>query len=94
MNGLTVVPESPAILIPSSSVIFQITVTNVSRKAASLTITDRQAVPRHLLKSFPVASSASHIFSYPYGVTMLDGIIWSASAGGALEAEIFGVQAG
>ena len=74
--------------------IFQISLANKTAVDTTVTITDGQGTPHHLLKDLPFPANSTAVIVYPHGHKMTDGVKWSAADASTVDAEIFGYQKG
>ncbi len=92
--GLQTVPNVATDLTTTDSVIFQITLANITAGAVTFTVKDKAGSPKSLLEAVSIAANTSYVIAFPEGVWMTGGITWSASAANSLNAEIYGTYKG
>jgi len=92
--GLRTVPNVAADLTTTDSVIFQISLANISAGAVTLTIKDRAGSPKSLMEAVSIAANTTYVIAFPEGVWMTGGINWVASAANSLNAEVYGTFKG
>ena len=75
-----VLPNSAADAIAVDCILQNITLTNYTAGAITVTITDKQSTPRDLLKDYSIPAKTTVVFSFPGGRFMTGGFQWVASA--------------
>lgn len=91
-TGLQVVPASVTALTGLDTYVFQIVVSNVTGGSVDFTVTDDNG--HSLIPTTAIAAGTSYVIAYPFGVRMIGGVFWQASAADSLHAEIYGTYAG
>lgn len=86
--SLQVVPDSTTDLSTTDTDIYQLTVTNTTGSACTLTITDKQASVKSLLDAVSIAAHTTYVIAWPEGAFMDDGVSWSAGTASCLHASI------
>ena len=76
------VPTSPADVTTSDARIVEVTLTNTTAGALTVTITDKQASPLAFLSAVSVAANSTYVIETPGLRYMPGGITWSASGSG------------
>jgi len=76
------VPTSPADVTTSDARIVEVTLTNTTAGALTVTITDKQASPLAFLSAVSIAANSTYVIETPGLRYMPGGISWSASGSG------------
>jgi len=86
-RGLQAIPTSAADLAAKSTYLYQLSLTNTTAGALTITINDKQSTPVALFNAVSLAANSLTIVSWPMGVLMKGGINWVASGAG-IKAEV------
>ncbi len=78
-DDLQAMPSTPTNLTSTDTYIFQLTVSNTTGGALTITISDRATSAKALFTTVSIAANSTQIYSFPEGVKMKGGITWSAS---------------
>lgn len=79
---LQAIPTSAADLSTTDTFLFQLSVTNGSGGALTITLKDIQGTPIEAMKATSIASGATPIYSWPEGLFFKGGLNWIASGAG------------
>lgn len=83
------VPAVAADVTTTDTVIYQISITNTTAGALTLTIKDKAGTPSELFEAVSIAANTTYVAAFPFGEHMVGGVNWVASGVG-LKARIFG----
>ena len=86
-RAIVPVPTVAADVFTSTGQLFQLSVTNGTAGALTITILDRQGTPRGALRATTIPANSTSVFTWPEGLTLSDGMNWVASGVG-LEASM------
>lgn len=87
-RAIQVVPNSDTDVTTTDTEIYQISVTNVTGGACTLTVKDKQATPRYLMYQVSIAAAYTYVIPWPEGAWMENGFSWSSNTSSCLEASI------
>ena len=87
-RAIQVVPNSDTDVSTTDTEIYQITVTNITGGACTLTVKDKQATARNLIYAASIAAATTYILVWPEGAYMEDGFSWSSDTSSCLQAGI------
>lgn len=79
---LQAIPNSAADLSTTDTFLFQLSVTNGTGGALTITVADKQGTPVEALKATSIAAGATTILSWPEGLFLKGGLNWVASSTG------------
>lgn len=85
-----VVPSSATDVATTDTWIFQITITNVTASAATITMTDKATVPLDFLKTVSIAANTTYVIVFPEGKKFKNGLTWVSGTASALNASLVG----
>lgn len=85
---LQVIPNVAADVATTDTWIFQLTISNVTGAAATVTVTDKAATPLDLLKDVSIAANTTYVVAFPEGVRMKNGFTWVSGTASALNASV------
>lgn len=91
-QALQVVPNSATDLTTSDTWIFQLTITNVTGTAATITLTDKNTSPLDLMKTISIPANTIVVIAWPEGQLMKGGINWVSGTASALNASLVAFQ--
>lgn len=76
-----VVPTEAVDVVATDVYVEEITLSNTSGSAATVTIKDKQGTPRSILEAVSIAANTTYVITFPKGRYMPGGVNWVASAG-------------
>lgn len=91
-QALQVVPDSATDLTTTDTWIFQLTITNVTGTAATITLTDKNTSPLDLMKTVSIPANTIVVVAWPEGQLMKGGINWVSGTTSALNASLVAFQ--
>lgn len=85
---IQVVPNSNTDVSTTDTEIYQLSVTNVTGGACTLTVKDKQATARYLINAASIAAATTYVIVWPEGAWMEDGFSWSSDTSSCLQANV------
>lgn len=85
---IQVVPNSDTDVSTTDTEIYQLSVTNVTGGACTLTVKDKQATARYLINAASIAAATTYVIVWPEGAWMEDGFSWSSDTSSCLQANV------
>ena len=85
---IQVVPNSDTDVSTTDTEIYQLSVTNVTGGACTLTVKDKQATARYLINAASIAAATTYVIVWPEGAWMEDGFSWSSNTSSCLQANV------
>lgn len=86
---LVTLPAVAADLTTKDTMLFQLTLSNITGGAVSVTITDKQSSPVTLM-SVSIPAGTIVVVAWPEGQFMKGGVNWVAGAGSSINGSVFG----
>lgn len=90
--ALQAVPASSTVVVSSSIKVVTLFCNNSTAGAVTLTITNNESSPKTYYPAVSVAANSVNMLVAQSGLSFVDGIKWSASAGTSIYCQIEGVQ--
>lgn len=93
-SKLQVLTNSPVAVTSKDCVIFQLSFTNKTAGAITVTVTDGQTSPLDLMTAVSLPANSLTVAVWPEGQYMPGGFSWSASANSSINASVVGYVTG
>lgn len=87
-RAIQVIPNSDTDVSTTDTAIYQISVTNVTGGACTLTVKDKQATARYLINAASIAAATTYVLSWPEGAFMSSGFSWSSDTSSCLQVTV------